>query len=115
MSDPRQSADRIRGMIEDSLIEHGLNYPRHDGAHGGLPGLIVELPGEGTDTASILVDFTLPDNVENLVFNAAGTAHNSTILHHGHHAKWGFCLLASTWSLPPSRPSRGIPTRRPAR
>jgi hypothetical protein len=45
VSAPRQSADRIQRLIEESLIEHGLNYTRHDGAHGGLPGLIVELPG----------------------------------------------------------------------
>ena len=28
------------------LTEHDLVYTRHEGAHGGLPGLIVELPGE---------------------------------------------------------------------
>ena len=33
-------------IIEKSLDEHGLVYSRHEGAHGGLPGLIVELPGE---------------------------------------------------------------------
>ncbi len=46
MTDPRQAAARIRQVIEDTLIEHGLAYTSHDGAHGGLPGLIVELPGE---------------------------------------------------------------------
>jgi hypothetical protein len=55
VSDPRQSADRIRRLIEDSLIEHGLNYTRHDGAHGGLPGLIVELPGERKLTTNTLL------------------------------------------------------------
>ncbi|WP_179466275.1 type III secretion system chaperone family protein [Mycolicibacterium vinylchloridicum] len=36
----------VRQTIEDALTEHGLVYSRHEGAHGGLPGLIVELPGE---------------------------------------------------------------------
>lgn len=36
----------VRAIIEATLNEHGLVYTRHDGAHGGLPGLIVELPGE---------------------------------------------------------------------
>jgi hypothetical protein len=33
-------------VIEKALDGHGLVYSRHEGAHGGLPGLIVELPGE---------------------------------------------------------------------
>ena len=33
-------------VIEDACNENGLVYTRHEGAHGGLPGLIVELPGE---------------------------------------------------------------------
>ncbi|KAA0110746.1 YbjN domain-containing protein [Mycolicibacterium sp. P1-5] len=33
-------------VIETALDEHSLVYSRHEGAHGGLPGLIVELPGE---------------------------------------------------------------------
>jgi hypothetical protein len=36
----------VAQIIEDALTEHGLVYSRHEGAHGGLPGLIVELPGE---------------------------------------------------------------------
>ena len=36
----------VQAVIEATLNEHGLVYTRHDGAHGGLPGLIVELPGE---------------------------------------------------------------------
>lgn len=36
----------VQDIIEATLNEHGLVYTRHDGAHGGLPGLIVELPGE---------------------------------------------------------------------
>lgn len=42
----RRAEARVRQIIEDALVEHGLVYTRHDGAHGGLPGLIVELPGE---------------------------------------------------------------------
>jgi Putative bacterial sensory transduction regulator len=33
-------------VIEDACKENGLVYTRHEGAHGGLPGIIVELPGE---------------------------------------------------------------------
>src|SRR5881227_3413374 len=33
-------------VIERALDEHGLVYSRHEGTHGGLPGLVVELPGE---------------------------------------------------------------------
>jgi len=33
-------------VIEDACNESGLVYTRHEGAHGGLPGIIVELPGE---------------------------------------------------------------------
>jgi hypothetical protein len=33
-------------IITDSLDEHELVYHHHEGAHGGLPGIIVELPGE---------------------------------------------------------------------
>jgi hypothetical protein len=52
---PMTSADEDRGsapvthvqqLIEDTLDASNLTYSRHPGAHGGLPGLIVELPGE---------------------------------------------------------------------
>ena len=33
-------------VIEDACKENGLAYTRHEGARGGLPGIIVELPGE---------------------------------------------------------------------
>ncbi|HET9564857.1 MAG TPA: YbjN domain-containing protein, partial [Mycobacterium sp.] len=33
-------------VIEDTCKENGLVCTRHEGAHGGLPGIIVELPGE---------------------------------------------------------------------
>ena len=36
----------VTQVIEDTCNENGLVYTRHEGAHGGLPGLIVELPGE---------------------------------------------------------------------
>lgn len=36
----------VQDVIERTLDEHELTYSRHAGAHGGLPGLIVELPGE---------------------------------------------------------------------
>jgi hypothetical protein len=36
----------VRQLIEDTCKENGLTYTPHEGAHGGLPGLIVELPGE---------------------------------------------------------------------
>lgn len=36
----------VQRVIEKALDEHGLVYSSHEGAHGGLPGLIVELPGE---------------------------------------------------------------------
>ena len=44
--DPRRAEERVRHQIEQTLTEHGLNFTRYEGAHGGLPGLIVELPGE---------------------------------------------------------------------
>lgn len=39
-------SDQVRQTIVDTLDEHGLTYTFHDGARGGLPGIIVELPGE---------------------------------------------------------------------
>ncbi len=36
----------VQHIIEMTLIENGLAYSMFEGAHGGLPGLIVELPGE---------------------------------------------------------------------
>ncbi|MCG5432302.1 YbjN domain-containing protein [Mycobacterium sp. MYCO198283] len=36
----------VEDIIETALIERELPYTRHRGAHGGLPGLIVALPGE---------------------------------------------------------------------
>ena len=36
----------VHQLIEKTLIDNDLAYSRFEGAHGGLPGLIVELPGE---------------------------------------------------------------------
>jgi hypothetical protein len=36
----------VRKIIEDTLVEHELNYHFHEGANGSLPGIVVELPGE---------------------------------------------------------------------
>jgi hypothetical protein len=36
----------VQQVIEDACKESGLAYTLHEGAHGGLPGIIVELPGE---------------------------------------------------------------------
>lgn len=36
----------VEQVIEDALQSSGLTYSKHAGAHGGLSGLVVELPGE---------------------------------------------------------------------
>ncbi len=36
----------VEQIITATLDEHELVYHRHEGAHGGLPGIVVELPGE---------------------------------------------------------------------
>ena len=36
----------VQQLIEDTLKEHDLTYSHHEGVRGGLPGLVVELPGE---------------------------------------------------------------------
>lgn len=36
----------VAKVIEDTCKEHGLVCARHEGARGGLPGIVVELPGE---------------------------------------------------------------------
>lgn len=36
----------LQEVIESTLDERGLEYSRHDGEHGGVPGVVVELPGE---------------------------------------------------------------------
>ena len=51
----RQATARIQRLIEAALIEHGLNYTQYQGSHGGLPGVIVELPGERKLTTNTLL------------------------------------------------------------
>jgi len=36
----------VGDLIEETLKAHDLTYTHHEGAHGGPPGLVVELPGE---------------------------------------------------------------------
>ncbi len=36
----------VQDLIEGALDERELTYTRHQGSRGGLPGLVVELPGE---------------------------------------------------------------------
>src|SRR5690606_12536256 len=43
---PGMSSSDVRDVIEETLKEHGLEYSHHDGAAGGLSGLVVALPGE---------------------------------------------------------------------
>lgn len=45
----------VQRVIEDTLDAAGLTYSRHPGAHGGLPGLLVELPGERKLTINTLL------------------------------------------------------------
>lgn len=36
----------VQKVIEAALDEHGLEYSRHEAVRGGLPGVVVVLPGE---------------------------------------------------------------------
>jgi hypothetical protein len=45
----------VQQVIEDALVERDLVYSRFKGAHGGLPGLIVELPGERKLTTNTIL------------------------------------------------------------
>ncbi|ORB31334.1 YbjN domain-containing protein [Mycolicibacterium parafortuitum] len=40
------TADAVRDLIERTLKDNDLEYAFHEGAAGGLPGLVVALPGE---------------------------------------------------------------------
>jgi putative sensory transduction regulator len=40
------SSHDVQELIEKALTASELTYSHHKGAHGGLPGIIVELPGE---------------------------------------------------------------------
>lgn len=53
MSD-RNSSD-VQGVIEKTLNEHDLSYTRHEGVRGGLPGLVVVLPGERRLTTNTIL------------------------------------------------------------
>lgn len=51
----RDATARIQRVIEDTLTDYELTYTRYQGAHGGLPGVIVELPGERKLTTNTLL------------------------------------------------------------
>ena len=55
MSEMPEAATRVQDFIENILTEHGLTFTRYQGAHGGLPGVIVELPGERKLTTNTLM------------------------------------------------------------
>ena len=55
MTDPRAAENAVARLVEETLSEHGLAYTRYQGAHGGLPGVIVELPGERKLTTNTLL------------------------------------------------------------
>ena len=42
----RRAEGTVAELIEKTLKEHDLEYSHHGGAAGGLPGLVVVLPGE---------------------------------------------------------------------
>ncbi|QUR66240.1 YbjN domain-containing protein [Mycobacterium spongiae] len=46
MSSTSHTMQTVQRVIEDALEVSQLKYAHHDGAHGGPPGLVVELPGE---------------------------------------------------------------------
>lgn len=49
MGDAPESAGNhmsVQQLIEETLQRNELEYSAHKGAHGGLPGLVVALPGE---------------------------------------------------------------------
>lgn len=48
------SAD-VRAVIEKTLQEHDLTYTHHEGAGGGLPGIVVALPGERRLTTNTIL------------------------------------------------------------
>lgn len=51
----RDATAHIQRVIEETLADHELTYTRYQGAHGGLPGVIVELPGERKLTTNTLL------------------------------------------------------------
>jgi hypothetical protein len=47
----------VQQVVEKALDASELTYSRHPGAHGGPPGLIVELPGERKLTTNTILSF----------------------------------------------------------
>jgi hypothetical protein len=47
--------EHVQKVIEDTLVEHGLSYTLHEGARGGLPGIVVALPGERRLTTNTIL------------------------------------------------------------
>ncbi len=45
----------VQAVIESTLAEHDLTYTVHKGAAGGLPGLVVALPGERRLTTNTIL------------------------------------------------------------
>ncbi len=45
----------VRDVIEATLRDNDLEFSRHDGAAGGLPGLVVVLPGERRLTTNTIL------------------------------------------------------------
>lgn len=45
----------VQAVIEATLAEHDLSFTRHKGAAGGLPGLVVALPGERRLTTNTIL------------------------------------------------------------
>lgn len=48
-------SEQVQRLIEAALDERELDYSRHEGAHGGLPGLVVPLPGERKLTTNTIL------------------------------------------------------------
>lgn len=55
MTDARAAQAEAQQIIEAALAEEDLAFTRYQGAHGGLPGVIVELPGERKLTTNTLL------------------------------------------------------------
>ncbi|MEH3139016.1 MAG: YbjN domain-containing protein [Mycobacterium kyogaense] len=47
--------ETVHDVIERTLVEHDLPYTAHKGAAGGLPGLVVALPGERRLTTNTIL------------------------------------------------------------
>ena len=49
------TTQNVQAVIERTLAEHDLTYTLHKGAAGGLPGLVVALPGERRLTTNTIL------------------------------------------------------------